>query len=73
MTSSTFVDCWTGRSAGLVALENPTSVDADVTVCIGKTGAVAHQSAGRGELAPLIDRRYRMARRQSDELIAPVG
>ena len=36
-----------------------------------RLGSVADQATGRGELAPLIDRRYGMACRQRDELLAP--
>jgi hypothetical protein len=34
MYSSTFVACWIGRSAGLVAIENAPDVDAGLTICI---------------------------------------
>ena len=35
------------------------------------TAAVAHQAAGRGELAILVDRGHRVAERQCGELLAP--
>ena len=35
------------------------------------TGPVAHQAAGRGELAKLVDRGHRVAERQCGELFAP--
>ena len=40
---------------------------------VGDTAAIAHQAAGRGELAPLVDSWHRMANRQRGELFAPVG
>ena len=32
------------------AVENPAGIDGGLAICIGKTGAVAHQAAGRSEL-----------------------
>ena len=73
MTSSNLVGCITGRSAGFYALENLGRCRRRLwRYCVNNAGAVAHQAAGCGELAPIIDRRHRMARRQRDELFAPV-
>ena len=36
---------------GLLALENPAGVDAGLAIGIGNARSVAHQAAGRGELA----------------------
>ena len=45
----------------LLALENPAGVEADQAVQIRIAASVAHQAAGRGELAILVDRRHRVA------------
>jgi hypothetical protein len=45
----------------LLAFENAAGVDAGKTGRFGRTAAVAHQTAGRGELAILVDRGQRMA------------
>ena len=56
---------------GLLALENAAGVDANLAIRLCNAGSVAHQTAGRGVFAPIEDRRYRVARRQCDQLIAP--
>src|SRR6266446_391851 len=53
----------------LFALENAAGVDANLAKGIGKTGSIAHQSAGRGEVTPIIDRGNCMACRQCQKLI----
>ena len=70
MTSSNFGRLLDRQVGRLLALENPAGVDADLTVHVRKTGSVAHQAAGRGELAILIDRGHRVAQRQCGELFA---
>src|SRR5215471_14060455 len=50
--------------ARLGAGEDPSGVDAGLTIRVGQAAAVAHQAAGRGELAILVDRRHRMTARQ---------
>ena len=55
---------------GLLALENPASVDADLTVRIRGAGSVAHQAAGLGVLAQLINRRNFVACSKSRQSIA---
>ena len=57
----------------LLAFENAAGVDAGLTIAVRKAGSIAHQAAGRGELAKLIDRRYPVAERQCGELFAPDG
>ena len=54
MTSSSFVGCSTGRSAGFVPLRVFWIVDRSPIVHIGKAGAVKHQAAGAHELALAI-------------------
>jgi hypothetical protein len=34
MTSSNLLDCTTGNSRGLRALEDATGIDADLTICV---------------------------------------
>src|SRR5262245_21418323 len=57
---------------GLLALENPASVDTGLAICVGKARSVAHQTASFHILAPGIDRRHLMVRRQRNELYATV-
>ena len=71
MISSIFVGLLDRQVGGLLALEDAAGVDADQTVRIRKTAAVAHQAAGRGKLAILVDRGHRVAERQCGELFAP--
>src|SRR5262245_33165902 len=60
---------WTiGR---LGSLENPTGIDADETIGVSENRAVAHQATGRGKIAPLVDRRHRMACGEPDDLVGP--
>jgi hypothetical protein len=56
---------------GLLALENPAGVDAGLTVRFLSIAAVAHQTSGRGERAPLEDRGYSVVDRQCGELLGP--
>jgi hypothetical protein len=62
MTNSTFTACWTVRPVGSAPLRNLAGIDAGLAICIGKTGSVAHQAAGRGELTQRVNRRQRVAR-----------
>jgi hypothetical protein len=70
MTSSNFVGWRTGRSAGLAPLRTTADVHSGLAIGIRNAGAIAHQAADGGELAPLVDRGNRMARRQRDEFLA---
>lgn len=56
---------------GLLAFENPTSVDAGLAIRVGETGSVAHQPTGRNGFAPWVDGGNRVACRQREEQIAP--
>jgi hypothetical protein len=56
--------------ARLLSLENPPGVDADLTISIGNTRPVAHETTRHGELASGIARRQRMASRPRDDLVA---
>ena len=64
MTSSNFAACYDRQVGGLLALENPAGIDAGLTKRVRNIGSVAHQTAGRCELARLIDRGHRVAKRQ---------
>src|SRR5262245_65944981 len=55
----------------LLTLEDATSIKADLTVRVRKPASVAHQAAGRGKLAILVDRGHRMAERQCRKLCDP--
>jgi hypothetical protein len=67
--SSTFVDCWTGRSGRLLAIQNTTSVDAGDAIGIGKVGSVAHQPAGRDKFGQTVDRRHTKACCEGSKLV----
>ena len=69
ITNSNLVDCTTGRSTGLAPLR--TRVNADLTIGVGKARSVTHQTTCCGKVTPFKDRRYCMARRQHDKLLAP--
>ncbi len=47
--------------SGLGALENPAGVDASLARISGEARSIADQAAGRGELAPPVDRRNGIA------------
>ena len=49
----------------LLALEDTAGVDADLAIEVSDAGPVAHQAAGRDELAIRRNRRHRVARRQA--------
>ena len=71
MISSTLVGLLHRQVGRLLALEDAAGVDADQTVRLRNAASVAHQAAGRGELAILVDRGHRVAERQCGELFAP--
>src|SRR5262245_60022548 len=50
----------------LLAFEDASGINADLTVCIDTAGAVAHQAAGSDPLARVIDRGNSMSGRQRD-------
>src|ERR1700747_3417800 len=56
----------------LLALENPPDINANLSIGIDETGAVAHQAARCGKVAPNVQRGNRMARRERDDPITPV-
>ena len=58
------------RQVGLLAFENATDVNADLTKSVREAGTVAHQAAGRREFAPLVDRGHSVTGGQGDELFA---
>ena len=70
ITNSNLVGCTTRQVGRLLAPENPTGVDADLTIGIDEARAVARQPAGRGKLTSFINRRNGMARCQRNDLIA---
>ena len=52
----------------LLALKNPSSIDAGSAVGIGYAGSVAHQTTHRDELSQRMDRRNTMTRGEPDDL-----
>src|SRR5262245_28922331 len=65
--NSNLVTCWTGRSAGFSPLRNPPDIDAGLTVVFPIGDSVAHQAARHRVVAPFVDRRYRVSRRQGEK------
>src|SRR5207248_4278875 len=57
---------------GLLALENPAGIDADLAMRVGNARSVAHQAAGLGILTQGIHRRHPTMRRQRNKLYATV-
>src|SRR6516164_155443 len=58
---------------GFLAFENTSRVGPDQTIRYRGAAAVAHQAAGRGELAKLEDGRHPMAGGERAKLPAPVN
>ena len=73
MTRSNFVGPLDRQVGRPLTLENAGGVDADPAIAFGGAGAVAHQTAGRRELAKVINDGDRMAYRERGDLIAPAG
>ena len=67
ITSSTFVDCWTGRS-GLLTFENAADIDAREAITGRKANSVAHQATSGDKLAHFRNCRKRMACRECAKL-----
>jgi hypothetical protein len=57
--------------SGLLAVENPASINPGLTVRIEDAASVAQQPAGGGELAPFVDRRQRPTTGQRSKLFDP--
>ncbi len=55
--------------SGLLALQNPASVDASLAIAMADLGAVAHQAASQRVFTLLIDGRNRVPRRQRDDFV----
>jgi hypothetical protein len=51
------------------SIENPTQVDTSLERCVVAHGRVANQTAGGGELGPLVHDWHLVARRQRHELV----
>ena len=64
MTSSNFVGCSTGRSAGLGALEDLVHVGGGPSPVLAKAGPVRHETTGLRVLLRPIDRRQAALGRQ---------
>jgi hypothetical protein len=66
---STFARLPNRKLAGLLALEDLTSVDAGQTVRVGETSSIAYSSACRGKVTRLVDG-YRITECQNGEFLA---
>src|SRR3984893_2918411 len=53
-----------------IAPENPSDIDPNLAIRCERIDPIAHEAAGRSKFAKMVDRRHRMARCQSDELVA---
>ena len=73
MTNSNLVDCSTGRSAGVLALENAPNVDTGLTISILDAGSVSHEPTRIGELAHFVDRGDGITCCQRDQLLSSVN
>jgi hypothetical protein len=56
LTTSSNLVVHYGKIAGLVALEDPSGIAADLMIRLSQAGPVAHQAAGGSKFAHLIDR-----------------
>src|SRR5262245_1971042 len=70
-TSSSLVDCMTGRSAGLAPFDDKARIGADLTIHIRIVGSVAHQPADFGIMTLRVCRGDLVKRRQVDQLNTP--
>ena len=71
MTSSNLVGCWTGRSAGLGALQDLVHVDGAAAIVIGTVRRVAHQTAGLHVFSRRKHRRQFVRQREFRERLCP--
>src|SRR4051794_23740390 len=53
-----------GQVPGILTLQNPPSVSADLAIPVSKAGAVAHQTASYDVVATTVNRWHRMTGRQ---------
>src|SRR5262249_43730441 len=58
---------------GLLALDKPAGMDSCPAVCVPNVRSVAHQTAGRRELAPFVDCRHPVVDGYGGELFAMAG
>ena len=58
--------------AGFLSLENSSNVDADLTICIRKTGPVADQAAGIDKVTKRVEGGDCVARSERSYLVATV-
>src|SRR5215472_8970725 len=58
---------------GLLAFQNPSGVNAELTKNNSQARSIADQAAGSSELAPLVDCWNGIASRQCHELLAPAA
>ena len=65
MTSSNFVGCSTGRSAGFSPLRM--RIGADLSIGVSPHGPITHQDAFKGEFALFVNRRQPMLRGRCDQ------
>src|SRR5262249_42763423 len=65
-----WLDHW--QFAGLLALEDTRSIDADLAVCVHQAGSITHQTSGVGKVAERIDGRDCMACRKRDYQVAAI-
>src|SRR5215510_306993 len=57
---------------GFFAFENATRVNSYLAIHIRQAVSVTYQAASLGKGTKIVDCRYRLTRRQCDELLAPV-
>src|SRR5262249_8613610 len=57
----------------LAAFKNSPGIGSDEAMCFSNVGPIAHQTSGRSELAPLVDRGNGVLNRQGGELLRMAG
>ena len=70
ITSSCLVGACTGRSLGLLALEDAVDIASRAAVLVDKIRPVGDQAAGRDEIACGVDRRNAVASNHRSDQIA---
>src|SRR5262249_13328655 len=57
----------------LAAFKNSPGIGSDEAMCFSNVGPITHQTSGRSELAPLVDRGNGVLNRQGGELLRMAG
>src|ERR1700737_982134 len=69
ITSSNLVGCMTGRAGGFAPAMILPALNANLAICVGKVRAIANKATSRDKLAPIVNRRNFVVRRQHNDLM----